>query len=153
MKTISAFRSGFTLIEIFLVILILSVLTGICLPRFSDSCKQLILKENADMFLSQIRYTRKLALLKGIPHYLLFTPESLEIRVGDTADMARNLSLYMEKYKFSPGLSVQSEPLCIAFHPEGDSDPFVFKIQNEENIITLSGNGNPDNLSKEEYSL
>lgn len=153
MKTSLALRYGFTLLEIFLVILILSVLTGISIPRFSDSCRNLILKENVQIFLSQIRYARKLALIKGTPYYVLLSPESLEIRVGDSVNLAKDKSLFLEKYKLSTGLSLESDPLFITFYPQGNSDPFVFKIKNEKNVITLTGNGKPDDLSEEETPL
>lgn len=153
MKTTASLRSGFTLIEIFLVILIISVLTGISIPRFSNSCRHLILKENAQIFVSQVRYARKLALIKGIPHYVLLSPEISEIRVGDKADLAKDPALFLEKYRFSPGLSLEADPLFLTFHPEGNYDPFVFKIQDKENRITLTGNGKPGALSEEESRL
>ncbi len=153
MKIKAALCSGFTLIEIFLVILLISVLTGLSIPRFSDSCRHLILKENAQVFLSQIRLARKLALIRGIPHYVLLTPESSELRVGDSLDLVKDPTLFLEKYRFSPGLSFESEPLLITLKPEGNYDPFVFKIRDKKNEMTLTGKGNSGDFSEEESPL
>ena len=153
MKTKAMLRSGFTLIEIFLVILIISILTGLSIPKFSESCRHLILKENAQAFLSYIRHARKLAMIKGVSHYVLLSPESSELRVSDSADPAKDPALFLEKYRFSPGLSFESEPLWITLKPEGNYDPFVFKIRDKENEITLTGNGKPGDFSEEESPL
>lgn len=153
MKKAELRHRGFTLLEIFLVILILSVLTGISIPRFSKSCKGFILRENAQIFISQIRYARKMALIKGKPFFVVLSPENSELRVGDSPDMSRDSSVFLEKYRFSKGLSVEAEPLFITFKPEGNSDPFVFTIMNRENRIVITADGKPGNLSEEETAV
>lgn len=67
-------KSGFTLIEIILVIVVLGILMAVAIPRFNFNNK--LAYTTAKKLADDLRFTRSLAINKGINHYLLLSPSS-----------------------------------------------------------------------------
>jgi len=66
-------RSGFTLVELLIVIVVMGILAAVAIPRFSSNQRSAY--TTVRKIVSDLRYTRSLAISSGNRHYLVFTDQ------------------------------------------------------------------------------
>lgn len=77
-------KSGYTLIELVLIIVIIGIMAAIAIPRFTNVKK--LSYVTARELVSDLRDTRSLAINKGVVHYLEFFESNTKYRIIDTSD-------------------------------------------------------------------
>jgi len=80
-------RKGFTLLELLVVLVIISIAAGLVGPRVAGSMSNLSLKTAAKKVAGALRYARSQATSESRPYFVLFDPEKgrLSIKSGQTA--------------------------------------------------------------------
>jgi len=140
-KTGSAL-SGFTLFELLVVILIISLLSALALPRLAASLPGVQLKSTARAVAASLRYARSRAVYESTPYIAIFdntqkrlVVESIEIPLyAAKLDHIReilNRSELQKSYQFPDGIEFgvlntndavdDPEEFAIYFFPRGDS--------------------------------
>lgn len=130
--------SGFTLLELLLVITLLALLTSVALPRLNTIFSQSTRREGAAVLVAQIKYARVQALKSSLKIRLEFSTDATSYRI----QIQDRKSQYHESFKevgdgfldrwhdFPKGIRVKrilsqtgsSGPVSIVFGPDGSSE-------------------------------
>lgn len=80
-------RKGFTLLELLVVLVIISIMAAFVGPRVTGSMSTLTLKTAAKKVAASLRYARSQATAESRPYFVLFDPDKgrLTIKFGQTA--------------------------------------------------------------------
>ena len=79
---------AFTLVEIVIVVLILSIVATAAVPALSEAFVDLKLRSVARTLMADLNYARNLAITEGVSYGLTFTGQGYSvIRFTDTADL------------------------------------------------------------------
>jgi len=146
--------AGFTLLELTLVILIISVMLGLILPRLRDPGRT-ELDAQAHRLIMTFRLLRSEAALNGYPYRLVYdlnqqrywaTPDDQSADLSEFAEemgsMARGMQL-RDPVGFADivlptlaGKVVQGQ-IYTVFYPDGTVDPTVIHLTNGRDALTL----------------
>ncbi|MDP8266516.1 MAG: prepilin-type N-terminal cleavage/methylation domain-containing protein [Candidatus Aceula meridiana] len=138
MKTRKFFLgNAFSLIELLLVVILIGVLAGLSLPRFSQSYSQIRLEQTAYNLASMMRYAQGRALSRQEEIQLQFdsdfTRYHLMERKGDNFEVIegrRGRAQLIPK-----GISIESEETTVGFSPGGAMDKVRIYLSNEKGKI------------------
>ena len=83
-------KSGFTLVEVILVVVISLILMGISLPYFSHAYKGTKLRIAARTVSRMARYARSMAIMRETTMTLVLNEETMEIYLGGEAQASTN---------------------------------------------------------------
>ncbi len=75
-------RTGFTLIEVILVVVVIAIITGISLPFFSGAFKGMQLRTGTRSVARMTRYARSMAIMREEPYTVVLDHQKMEIYVG-----------------------------------------------------------------------
>jgi len=144
---LSSKKSAFTLIEIILVVLLLSVIAGLTIPNFRNSFRKVKLQNSANNIAYLMRYAQSRAITKGVlvrfefehgsGKYWLAEQKNDVIGRDDEAfvkfsnKMGKNFSL-------PDGLTLGSEGLTILFYPDGNIEKQAVKLCGEVSCLIIS---------------
>jgi len=147
-------NAGFTLLEITLVILIISVMLGLILPRFRNQSRT-ELDAQAHHLILTFRFLRSEAALSGYPYRLIYDlnqqrywamPDDPSADLAEFAEdmgsLARGTQLH-EPVGFAdvvlPTLAgkVAQGQIYTVFYPDGTIDPTVIHLTNGQDALTL----------------
>lgn len=147
-------QSGFTLLELGLVLLIIGVMLAIVVPRFGDRGHAELLS-TARKLASAFRYVRQEAVFNGRPYRLMFDMENQQVYVdvGDNTGLEDSFSHDIDN---AVGKIRLQEPIAITdvnlpfiagkvaegtvwttFYPDGFVDVTVVHIDNGQDVYTL----------------
>ncbi len=82
--------SGFTLIEIILVLVLIVIVSGIALPYFASSFRGSQLRTSARTVERLSRYARSMAILREEPLTMVLDPNTMEIYLGGATQTTTN---------------------------------------------------------------
>jgi len=134
-------KAGFTLIELVLVALIISILIGLSTPLFRNTFSDLQLKNTAFNLAKLINYTREMAIIESTNYRINMNFKKREFWVtkldssGDEAVYKRIGGRYGKFFSLPEGLILKSKKNKITFYPDGRSNEAEIKI------ITKTGEG------------
>ena len=115
---------GFTLIEVLLVVMILSSLTAVAVPKLSNHYQNLRLETTVQQLLSDIRYVQQQSIITGCKHGIVFSlskncyyliknknsPQILKkVELAQTKIKAVNLPKYYKIHFSAPSLFYKSK--------------------------------------------
>ena len=89
-KKPAAKSAGFTLIELILVLVIVSIICGISIPYFAGSLRGSKLRTAGRSISSAARYAHFMSIIKQREMLLVINPETLELIVGPEAEKPQN---------------------------------------------------------------
>lgn len=143
-----AFLQGFSIIEVLLVVIILSVVAGLAIPNFSRSYHQFHLKNAADELAYVMRYAQSRAVTKNRQVRLEFDPEfsSYWITEGvdsvlesdDTQGFQKISGRFGKVFRIPDDLSIEGEASAVTFYPDGRIDRQRFSLCNEKRCFMVS---------------
>lgn len=127
-------KNGFTLIELVLVILLLSILSAVAIPKFFDRNS---FQERAvfDDTLNALRYAQKLAVATNCQTQFQSTTTSYQIMTGTTCNAGTFTSPVINPTTNQPGLTDNLNGLTITATP---SDITFFPLGNASADATIS---------------
>jgi type II secretory pathway pseudopilin PulG len=133
---ISSFGKGITFIELFLVLIIITVLAAIAIPQFNNTFPSLALKTFSLDLKNFIEYLRA----RSIAEARLI---ELEINNANKQYWAKfeGEIRHLKDYSIPAGIKVEAEKV-INFYPDGSIDDFKIILVNKRGeSITLSAKG------------
>ena len=139
---------SFTLVEIILVVLILSIVAGLAVPNFSRAYEQILLKKSTEDLAYLMRYAQSRAVIKNKKMRLEFdeslskywlTQESAE---GSSADQEQAFqripSSVGRSFLISDKIKLEMTGSPILFFPDGQIDQLRVYLCQEEKCRTIS---------------
>jgi type II secretion system protein H len=153
-KRTTPLNAGFTLLELTLVILIISVMVGLIVPRLRDPGRT-ELDAQAHRLIMTFRLLRSEAALNGYPYRLIYdlnqqrywaTPDDAS---ADLAEFAENMGSLARGTQFHdpvgfadivlPTLAgkVAQGQIYTVFYPDGTVDPTVIHLTSGRDAVTL----------------
>jgi prepilin-type N-terminal cleavage/methylation domain-containing protein len=107
-------KSGFTLLEVALTLVIATLLLGIALPRFTALKQEVVIEQAAQALAAAHRRARTLAVASGQPAILSVADRSLRITLGGAAQPH-----WLGPGPADQGVSVTGTPRDLTFSPLG----------------------------------
>ena len=134
-------RRGFTLVELVLVILLISILVGLSTPLFKRTFSDLELRNISLDIAKMINYAQEMAIVDKIKYKLNFNIDRGEFwiagRHGKKITLPRGLKITLDAEYIDKGE--------LAFYPDGRSDKAEIKITDrktgEGRLIKIKGFG------------
>ena len=156
MIKVKSFNKGFTLMEIIVVIIIISLMTGFAVPRLDSFLSSDKSKKGIRIFTGLMRELRLKAVKNGTDQILVVDPSADRFWVESGSE---------EKDKKSPGSDIDiagaqisgldyssSEKVDIRFYKKGYNDPFTVTLKNRSDGSVFSIVGYPFLPSPEIYN-
>lgn len=125
--------SGFTLLEVLLVTLILVVITGVTVPNFSPVWKNLLLKQAVQDLAYHIRYAQSRSVTHNLRHRIQIESDGFEYWLareesadeeGKETEWVRLEGRYGRTQRFAEEFDVETRFDWIEFLPDGAISPF-----------------------------
>ncbi len=143
---------GFTLIEILLVILLLTIVIGITIPNFSSSHKTLLLRTTVDHLAYLMRYAQSRAVAASREIHLEFNNDLSQYwltegppREDDSDTAAGNSSFerlhgrFGQSFDIPEGITIKIEDgLGVSFYPDGRIEKKHIVVCRDETCFTVS---------------
>ncbi len=142
-------KKAFTLIEILLVVILLSVVAAIALPNFGPVYRDMQLRRSADDIVYLMRYTQTRAITKGVMCQINFDPIASTYWLTQQAAVQADDKEDKVSFEAVPGRwgrifhimsPVQLDPKVahINFSPDGNIEKIKFSICLGDNCLTIS---------------
>ncbi len=136
-------RSGFTLIEILLVVLILAIVVSVALPKFQGTLSQLQARTAAQNIYELALFAKERAILETTFFKLKYDPTENKVRLLKKNDKGK-----YTRYESRLGKPIQIKPPFtlrwtnsakeILFTPNGESDKVEIHLnQNSQRLYTV----------------
>jgi len=147
--------SGFTLVELMLVITIMGIMLGMLVPNFSPLLQGMTLKHASQAVAQILRYARSVAVERSTAAKVTFDPETGAILLATEADPVNSPGVYQEEplpvaypreYRTKvkvPLIDKRSlfgtqEENELTFMPNGStSDTFIYLVDENERVYTI----------------
>jgi len=140
-------ESGFTLIEIILVVLLLSVIVGSVVPDLRKNYRKVCLQNAARNIAYSMRYAQSRAITSGDLVRLELAPESGSYRLTerkedaidrDDATFVRIPNRMGNVFRIPDGLKFEPGDLTILFYPDGSMEKQAVKLCGEAGCLLIS---------------
>jgi len=140
-------QKGFTLIEILLVLVLLTVIIGLVIPNFSSTYNSLQLKRMVQDLGYLMRYAQSRAITKQSLVRLEFDDEQktywlmqeVKDQEGDIEGSFDRLSGRLGRnYRIPDGIKIQKGEEMILFYPDGQIEKQHLSICNDKKCFTIS---------------
>ena len=140
-------RSAFTLVEIILVVLLLSVITGMTIPNFRNSLGKVKLQNSANHIAYAMRYAQSRAITKNVlvrfecnqtsGNYWLTEQKKDVSGQGDKffVKLAHKMG---KKFSLPDGINIESDSLKILFYKDGRIEKQVIKLCGRVSCFLIS---------------
>jgi len=131
-------KAGFTLIELVLVILLISIITALSTPLFRRTFSDLVIRNAALDMSKLINYAQEMAIIDKVPYNLNLDFETNKYWLTKYGETEEGLSYERIRGRFGKdfflprGLSLISEKSKIALYPDGRSETAQVKIVDEK---------------------
>ena len=144
-------KSGFTLIEILVVLVILGITTSVALLAFGDFGDSRRVEAEAQRFIQKVRLLRHQAILEATPYGMKITPTSYTIfRFSPPNTWTLATSTLLKPYFFPSKillyLNIQAtdKKNWVVFQASGEITPFMinFGLKNQPNIAHVVAEDN-----------
>ena len=140
---------GFTLLELILVLIVLSVIAVLAIPNFHQTFFQLQLKQTAQHLSYLMRYAQNRAITLGQDHHLEFGPEHTQYWLtsyqepadensDEKAGFKRIPSRLGRTFVIPPEIRLESPQPFILFKDNGDIDKVRLYLCAQSRCFTIS---------------
>ncbi|NLE65589.1 MAG: hypothetical protein GX606_06710 [Elusimicrobia bacterium] len=132
-------KSAFTLVEVLLIIVILSVIAGSAVPSFRRSYGRRVLSQAVDDVAYLMRYARARAVSEGVSVRLRFEDRVLRlIMVSRNDETPREGQAVGRGLRLPEVVGLDPVPEDVVFHPDGRIDEVVFAVTSSDGKYVLS---------------
>ena len=143
----SFLRRGFTLIELLVVLVLVGILIGLTIPRFSDTTRDLQLTNSARNLAKLLTYAQARAIMERAPYQAAFDPAAgrywllrpdPEAEAGDEPTFLRIEGKHGRVMTLPSGIDFLFPEQEIRFYPDGTSDAFSIELSSEGHRFILT---------------
>ncbi len=134
--------AGFSLIELILVVLIISVLTGLCIPVFRNTFLNMQFEQACLRLEATLDYARQAAVFKRIEQRVNFDTENRRLRVLPAGKV----------YVLPEGITIKADAKQLTFYPDGNSGEVNITIENGRRNCFWTTEGNWGYVTKKQAS-
>jgi len=141
-------ETGFTLIEILLVIILLGVLLTVSIPNFQSSFKTLLLKDTANDMAALMRYAQSRSIVQKTPIEFVYDSGSATFGLYQASktqgtpeggqESARISDRRGKEYKVPPEIACEATAPTITFSPDGRISHGRFTLCLKDKCLTVS---------------
>ena len=131
-------RIGFTLIELVLVILLISILTGLSTPLFRRTFSDILLRNAAFDMSKLINYAQEMAIIDKLSYKLNLELEKNEYRLtrrniaGEATSFETIKGRYGKVYSLPGDMELDCDKEEVLFYPDGRSDEVEIEIRDKK---------------------
>lgn len=118
--------AGFTLIELMLVILLLSVLTGLSVPLLRRATSDFALEDTSFTIEKLIHYAQEMSVLDGVIYQLNLDPPKSVFWLTRSGVAIKNKT--GRKFRLPRDLKLESRRYSVSFYPDGRADDAEIRI-------------------------
>ena len=128
---------GFTLLEVLVVLVLIGVLIGLSLPRFSATTQDLRLVNSARNLAKLLTYAQERAIVERVPYQAVFEAAGARYwltrlqREGTETAPQPIQGRFGRPTRLPPGIEFHFPEQPILFYPDGTSDPFSIELSAE----------------------
>ncbi|MFC1704067.1 Tfp pilus assembly protein FimT/FimU [Candidatus Omnitrophota bacterium] len=137
--------AGFTLIELFIVIIIIGIVAAVAVPNFGKSYSGFLLSNAASDLAYTMRYARAQSIMERTYHKLNFDAEKKSYWITKASnnsgtEFERIGNIFGKVEKMPEAITLDSEVEEIMFYPDGsiDSATLYFHNNNEKYYTILT---------------
>jgi len=136
-----------TLIEILIVVVLLGVISGMAVPRFSPAFSQFQLRQTAGDFAHTMRYAQSRAItgqrlmrlrLDSIQSRYWVEEGPVESVSGDSTHFKRMTGRLGRKIRVSNAIVMESQKNNVVFYPDGQIDKLRIYVCAKDSCYTIS---------------
>lgn len=138
------YASGFTLIEVLIVLAITAMIYGLFAPSFTKRAAQASFEASVQTVVDDLKTLRTEAIISGRPTRFTIAPDGSGYSAGDRT---RALKAGIRLRRPSPDKDV------ILYYPTGNSDAFVLQVEGARRQATLSANWLTGAIDIENHAL
>lgn len=139
---------GFTLVELMLVIVLISVMTALTAPRFRRTASEFELKNAAFNLYHVVQFARERAFIEGREFRIHFDYDKKDYRLLAGPDPTQPLRREAEfkpvegrfgkKIRLAQELSLEGRQNDLTCSPDGNCDVATFRIRNQEGAYEIA---------------
>ena len=118
--------SGFTFIELMLVILLISVLAGLSVPLIRHASADLELKDTSFTLAKMISYAQEMAVLESTTYQLNLDPAKSAFWLTRSGEVIK--SKIGKKFRLPHDLTLETKARGVLFYPDGRADDAEISI-------------------------
>lgn len=141
--------AAFTVIELILVVLILSILSGLTLPHFSRTRENFALKQQTQDLAHVMRYAQSRAVTKGKEMRLAFSPDFSSYQLTEEVEGMEGAQEAERSFEAIAGrwgrvfplpasIKIESEEMDIRFYADGSMDKRRISICRADQCSAIS---------------
>ena len=128
-------RSGFTFVELLVVIIIIGVLATLSVPKFRTAFDNFELENFVREIYSLSRYLQASAISQGKIHYLEINKEAQEFQASSMEgdELKQVPGRFGKAYKAPSGINISIDPPeknGVYFYPDASTDKITFTFEN-----------------------
>jgi type II secretion system protein H len=131
-------KAGFTLVELMIVVILISVFTALVVPRFKRTAADFELKNAAFNLYKIVQFSRERSLAEGRPFKIHFKFKAREYQLLGGPDFKPVEGRSGKKIRLSEGLLLEGREEDLSCYPDGNCDPASVRIRNEDNAYEVS---------------
>lgn len=128
---------GFTLLELLIVLLIISITLGFMAPAFRKTFQDIQLNSSAQDIVSLSRYAQERAIVENTALRLNIDAENgtywLTQKEQDKDIFNKLAGSFSRQYSLAEGLKIETEGNVVDFYPDGEIGHMKIKITNPNN--------------------
>ncbi len=137
---------GFSLIEILLVVILLSIVAVLIIPNFSQSYESLILSKTTESIADLMRYAQSRSVMNNHAVNLIFEEDFSRYQLfqfdSESNAFVAIANRLGKSFETPSNLTVSSEVTTIGFYPDGTIDPAEVSVcasgEDSERCYTVS---------------
>ncbi len=140
-------RSGYTLIELILLTVIIAILIGISTPLFRRTFSDLEIKDASFNISRLISFAQERAVVEGTPFKLVLDVKKARYYLTREDPSAPGKYIRLKEklgrvFELPRGIKLKADKKVILFYPDGHSDKAAIRLlRGDESLkITLKGN-------------
>ena len=133
MRSVERPRTGFTLVELLLVVVLIAVVTAMTVPRFKRTAEEFRLKAAAFDIYKLIQFAKENALVQQRDHrvHFVFSDGTYQLlRVSDDGTFRPFQGRFGKRKNLPEGISFRSDADKLACYPDGRCDIFSLTLRN-----------------------
>lgn len=126
--------------ELVIAVSLIVIISGLAYPKLESAYQRVLLKTTADNLAAWIKYTQSRAIIKHLPHRILFSEKEYYVTAPPdkrSTAFERIQGRWGRAQKIPSRIAIEN-PAEIQFEPDGSISPVRIYMQSKEKYFTVS---------------